>query len=108
MSTKPIFLVIQQGYEGIQELIYASTNVDSCLTRLKFIKADISLQKKRLLEVGKEKWQEMFDNEEISFKEFSAGKWLDSDDYCLQKFDGENFACCCNEFGIGPSKSKFY
>lgn len=100
-----VYVVIKCGYEEIDGLIYATTDGEKAAAKVKFLRADISAAKLEMDKVGEEKWKEMYDNDELDYGKYSMAKFEKEDAYCMQKFDGQRFDCCCKEFGVEPSET---
>lgn len=79
---KVYYLLIKTGYEGIDDIIYLSDNAKE------ITKKRIEIIRKRYDVFARESYTEE------CFAEF----------FCVQKWDGKEFKCCCAELGVEPSK----
>jgi hypothetical protein len=122
------YLVIKCVYEGIEDLNYLTESKDDAIDKINSLKNDIikaKLHKEQVLKDAgiltkedlekyktehkyEDPWDELDTAEEITFDEYSKGKWGDPDDYCVRKWDGKEFKCCCQELGVPPSEPKLY
>lgn len=110
-----IFVVIECGYEGIENLSYATTDSKLAVERTKSLRAEILAakehKKKVLEEFGDEEdenchdaWTRMYLSGELDHKEHDL-EYKDPDSICLQKWDGNKFSCACTELGCPGEKS---
>ena len=92
-----IYVVVKTGCEGIDELCYATTDPKEAVRAIKKLRLQILKEKekakKRDAKNGRQLEERLYD--------FT----YDPDFYCVQKWDGKKFNCCCKELGVSPSKS---
>ena len=111
-----VFVVIQCGYEGIEELIYASAEGSDASAKVKTLRAEIlnarERMKKILAEHGEEEdedfntyYDRMLHKKEIEWEEYNNAKYREPDAYCVQKWDGKKFSCVCKELDCEPEKA---
>lgn len=118
---KEAYLVIEQGYEGIQGLLYLTLNAEEARDKVMELKNSIIKAKehkaKVLEEFGSEQdenyyteWDRMcIVHETIQFEEYDKAEYKNPDDYCVVKWDGTEFSGCrCTEVGCPPSETKIY
>jgi hypothetical protein len=103
-----LFLIVKRGCEGIEDLLYATTNIDDTIEKLNEFKLPIIIANDKLKILG-------FDRDEFYFDEYStaiidlykngliteAEKELageNENDYCIMKWDGVKFYCICKDF----------
>lgn len=96
-ETTKKFLLIETGYEGIEQLCWLSSDKEEILRkREEFINAKI----KQKEEDNKLLKQEMPDFEPFPVRE----RQYYADFFCIQKWDGKEFSCDCGELDVKPSK----
>jgi len=84
------YLIIKTGPEGIDALCYLSDNVE-----------DVLKQRKQIIEEAIKERRRKEREYKLSRK---ASKQEITNYYCVQKWDGEKFSCCCKELGVAPSQ----
>lgn len=115
-SLAAVFVVILCGYEGIEGLIYASSEGSDASAKVKTLRTEIfnarERMKKILAENGEEDdenfnnyYDRMLQKKEIDWEEYNNAKYREPDAYCVQKWDGEKFSCVCKELDCEPNKS---
>lgn len=107
---KTISVIVYCGYEGIEELVYASSNEQEVVNKMIELKHKAHLIKEEAEKYTEDQRDEMLDSEDPAIKE-KAKIFLfrkDPDAYCVQSFDGEKFKCTCQEFGVSPDKPWLY
>ena len=121
-----LYLIVEVGYEGIDELIFPTENPEEALNKVYEIRAEIISLDKRRIEVleaagkdenGDYKTDGMFSDawdvmglpkkdktRELTSREWRLGKYgmQNLASYCIRKWDGENFKCCCEELKLKP------
>lgn len=113
------FIIIQVGYEGIDGLLFPTTNPNEARDKIKQLRQEIVDALKHrdavLAEFGSEEdedfhdaWERMYIDEKITYQEYHNSKYVKPDQYCIQKWDGENFTCCCKELGCEPTETWIY
>jgi hypothetical protein len=88
-----MYLLIETGDEGIEDLCYLSDSSVVILDKRKeFIAKKISLE------------AELWKNESPEFREERMpSEERISDYFCVQQWDGEKFNCACSKLGVSPS-----
>lgn len=118
---KTFYVIYKCGYEGIEEVTDPTTDPREALTniikRRKVVKDAKSKFKEVVDKAGTQAvdpediddfddaWDEMMKEKKITFEEWQEGKFGNPDQWCLRKWDGEKFECCCNEFGVKTEKT---
>ena len=92
---KEAYLIIQTGYEGIEQLNYLTSLPTLAIKRLEQIYEEIDNNSER----DPDGWRE--ENNFIA-KRHQIQK--DKDFYCIQKWNGKKFDCACHLLGVEPSK----
>jgi len=97
-----IYVVVKTGCEGIDKLCYATTDPKEALNAIEKLRKNIleekEQRKKEDMEFGYAKEERrQLDERFYDFR-------YDPDFYCIQKWDGKKFTCCCAELGCKPSK----
>lgn len=114
-----IFIIIQCGHEGIEKLLFATTDKNEAINKVNELKSKILIaiehKNKILDEFGREEdencntyYDRMCMNQEISFEEYDNATFQDPNAYCIQKWDGKEFSCVCNELNCAPDKAWLY
>ena len=84
-----MYLLIEVGYEGIDELIYLTDDP------------------KKILDVRKRaiNWKIAESNYRARAKRWGMKRWRTdkelSERFCIMRWEGHRFECVCREFGIG-------
>ncbi len=98
------------GYEGIEELVFASSNEDETVKKMIELKSTAQAIKEEYSQYTEDQKDEMLDSEDPEIQEKARrilfGK--DPDRYCVQTYDGEKFKCTCQELGVTPEKPWLY
>ncbi len=115
------YLIIEQGYEGIQNILYLTTDPTEALNKVMEYKNEIIKAKehkaKVLEEFGDEEdddyyneWDRMYlKHKTITYKEHDNANYKNIDDFCVIKWNGKEFGgCVCTELGCPPSENKVY
>lgn len=113
---KEVFVVIQCGHEGIENLVYATADGSDAANKVFELRNDIVEARKHMDEVLAEfgdqedenlnnAWDRLLYEDKISSKEYDNSKYIEPDAYCVQKWDGKVFSCVCKELGCEPEKS---
>lgn len=107
---KNIHVIIYCGFEGIEELIFASTNEQEAINKLIELRTAANEIKEESSQYTEDQKDEMLDSEDPETKAKARrilfGK--DPDAYCIMSFDGDKFKCSCQELGVAPNKSWLY
>jgi len=90
---KDIFLVIETGYEGIEQLCWLTDSPKEAIKKLKFFRRKEWKKRKRIYK-GRPK----------ILQPKRRYVW---DFFCIQKWDGKEFKCVCSELGVSPSEPMF-
>lgn len=94
---KEKWLLIETGYEGIKHLCWLSEDKDEILKkREEFINVKIK-QKEEDNEILKKEMPDL-ELSPVRPRQYYA------DFFCVQKWDGKEFACACDEFQVNPSQ----
>lgn len=117
-----LYLIIEDGYEGIGRLIFPTSDKSEAISKIIAIRKQILELQKRRIEVleraGKDEKGEYLEDEffqnawdrlsfkkedgtrEITGEEWRMGAHGDPSAYCIQKWDGAKFECCCKELNV--------
>lgn len=121
---KTFYVIFKCGYEGIEKVTSPTTDPREALTNIINARKRINDAKSKREEVlskaasqsgivdidpdeideFEDVWDTMLSKEEITFEEWEDGKWGNPDQWCLQQWNGEEFECCCDKFGVKTSK----
>ena len=113
-----IFVIIKCGYEGIDGLIFASVKTDDTINKLKDLRQNILDAKLRYKLLVKENGlknddddddfddniDKLLKDDKLSFEDWQLIT-TNPDRYCIQKWDGTNFKCFCDELKMNPSEN---
>lgn len=117
MKLTELYVIIQCGYEGIEHLTYATLDKDDAIAKINELRERIVKAKEHRKEVLGENYNEddflndddawtlMYYDKKITHEEFNDSLYVESDSYCIQKWDGEKFACVCAELKCSPGKT---
>lgn len=98
-----MYLLVECGFEGIEDLIYLSDNKELILT-----------EHKKAIEKKIKKAEEMIEWEKKEFPQFKPwkiNKQEIADRFCVNKWDvtaEEKFECVCKELGIKTKELVLY
>ena len=95
VKMRKAYLIIETGFEGIEELCYLTDIPAKAVKRLRKIHQKIDDESER----DPESWREQ--NNFIANLHRIQDK---KDFYCIQRWNGQTFECACNELGIETSK----
>ena len=102
---KNIHVIVYCGYEGIDELVFASVDVEDVKRKIKELRTAADLQKTEAAKYTEDQEEEMEESEDPEvLKEYSRiflGK-KDANRYCVMTYDGKSFECTCNELDVSP------
>ena len=111
------FLIIKCGHEGIEKLCYLTINPKDVKDKILSLRKDIQDNRDKVKEFDidpdcdewevKEKIGELYVNEKIS-QEVYTSFYDNPDQYCVQKWNGKEFECCCKELGVEASETWLY
>lgn len=115
-KSKTSFLIIECGCEGIEGLLYSTSDEKEASEKIQLLKSKIIKAKEHrdnvLKEFGTDEdeefqdaWDRMMMDKTIDYEEFSNAKYKDENSYCAQKWDGEKFSCVCQELGCAPNQT---
>jgi hypothetical protein len=103
------YLLIKCGYEGIEQLIMPSYEPNTLIDKINDIRNKIMTAKEHRKRVNTEAgqdentvvdaWGDMYVAEEITGDEWDLGL-EEPEAYCIQKWDGVCFNCCCRELNV--------
>lgn len=111
----PIYVIIECGYEGIKELVYATADSKDAANKIKELRQDIICARKHRKAVLKgcgkgldenfeDAWFKQLIYKQITQKQHDDGAYRDPDSYCVQMWNGTKFSCACVELKCEPSK----
>lgn len=111
MEKKSINVIIYCGYEGIENLVFASTDTDETKKKILELRAEANARKAEGDKYTEEQREAMLDSEDIEVQKeyhriFYDGK--EPDRYCVMTFKDNEFKCSCNELGVAPKESWLY
>ena len=114
---KEQYLIIKCGYEGIEKLSYLTDNPEDAKKKILSIRKDIQDNCDKVKDLGididgdywelSEKVGKLYIDEKIS-QEIYASFSDNPDQYCVQKWNGKDFECCCKELGVESSETWLY
>ena len=116
-TMKEQFLIIKCGYEGIEDLCYLTNDSKDVIYKILSLRKDIQDNRDKVKDFDidldgdewevKEKISELYVDEKISYEVYSS--FSDNpDQYCVQKWNGKEFNCCCKELGVEASETWLY
>lgn len=105
---KEAYLIIKTGFEGIEKLCYLTKNKEEAIRNFKRIKEEEIKEIEKDRKVMNEYWRkekklEMIKEEKLTQEEIQKIE----DFFCIQKWDGKEFSCACEELGVPPSEPKW-
>ena len=116
---KEQFLIIKCGYEGIENLCHLTDDPKDAKNKILSLRKDITDKQNEVKDLGididldgdywelSEKVANLYVDEKISrevYQSFSDNP----DQYCVQKWNGKEFECCCKELGVEASETWLY
>jgi hypothetical protein len=108
VEEKIINLIIYCGWEGIEELVYASTSIEDTKRKLLELRTEADIVKVEASTYDTEEKQDAL--EESDMRKY-ADLFIhnkEADMYCVQSFKDGKFSCTCSEFGMAPNKQWLY
>jgi len=110
-----VYVVIKCGYEGIEQLVYATLNAEEVTEKVKTLRDEILSAKSRMNKINEEFGEEededynthydrMQISGEITWEEYSMAKYSNPNAYCAQKWNGKSFGCACKELNCEPDE----
>jgi len=108
---KNINVIVYCGYEGIEELVFASSNEDETVKKMMELKSKAIANKIEADKYTDEQKHEMLMSEdEAMIKKYGETFNLhdDPDRYCVMTFKDGKFACSCKDLGVSPEKPWLY
>ena len=102
--TKYVYIIIETGYEGIENLCYLTESPMDVVEQIQRIREQAIVDQiefnKELNKINAENDFDWKEPERLTKRE----KQQIRDFYCVQKWDGKEFSCACDELGVNPSK----
>lgn len=108
---KNINVIVYCGYEGLEELVFASTNDEETKIKMNELKADAIKRNEEAEKFSYDERNELLESEKDEDQELYSKLFFDlkdADRYCVMTYDGTKFKCTCNELGVAPSKQWLY
>ena len=114
---KKAYLLIKCGYEGIEDLIYLTTDRDIIVEKITKIRDKINKNKenfeKIINELGLDKEddeaiQKAMLNNDVKYKKYRSYMYENPDQYCIRYWNGKNFSCHCKELDVKPTETWLY
>lgn len=108
---KNINVIVYCGYEGIEELVFASNNEEEIVNKMMELKSKaISNKTEADKYTSEQKYEMLMSEDEAMIKKFTKTFNLhdDPDRYCVMTFNDGKFACSCKELGVSPEKPWIY
>ena len=111
------FLIIKCGHEGIEKLCYLTNDPKDVKGKILSLRKDIQDSRDKLKDFGIDIDGDYFEISEQIAKLYIDGKinqkiydsFSDNpDQYCVQKWNGKEFDCCCKELGVEASETWLY
>lgn len=123
MSNDTTYIIIKasqvfaSSFEGIEKILHPTQSPEIAKTKLLEIRKEIKdlteMCKKITQEGGtiilgededfdnlEDAWDKMLSEKKISYKEWEIGRFGNPRQWCVQKWTGEEFVCCCKELGL--------
>ena len=106
---KNLYLLIKCDYEGIEKIIFPSDDPNKIINELKSIRSKITLAKERRNKLSDdehkhhEMWSNLAENNEIDWETYYIGEYDKEEQYCILKWDGNEFKCYCKELNVNLS-----
>lgn len=118
LDKKSINVIIYCGYEGIEELVFASDDEEETRKKIMELKEEAKLAAVEASKYSEDQKYEMMnslldgDDEESMKRSEEYNKIFNSrqdpDRYCVMTYDGKEFKCNCNELGVSPKETWLY
>lgn len=108
MEDKIINLIIYCGWEGIEELVFASTNVEDTKKKLLELRAKADLVKEEASQYDTEEKQDELEEKDMNKYADLFIHNKNADQYCVQSFKEGKFSCTCAEFNAAPKENWLY
>jgi hypothetical protein len=97
---KELYLITIRGEEGIEKIVYPTINKEDAINTLNQILKELDESQKKYGEMWRngeiDKLCDMLFEKKITQKELDYAH-QDPDEYCIMKWNGENFSCNCTE-----------
>jgi hypothetical protein len=111
MEKKNINVIVYCGYEGIDGLVFASTDAKETKIKILQLKAEATARKTEADKYTKDQRDEMLESEDPEVQKeydriFFGEK--EPDRYCVMTYKDDEFKCSCNELGVSPKESWLY
>lgn len=105
MTMTEIYVIIETGYEGIEALLYATTDKNQITEKVKQLRKKAIQEKIRLRKEMSKHWREEGHPELCEPESLTDEEKQNIEDFiCVQKWNGKKFDCVCQEFDVSPSK----
>ena len=111
MEKKNINVIIYCGFEGIEKMVFASTDEEETIKKMISLKTAATEAKLEADKYTDEQKESMLDSEDIEVhKEYDRIFHGDNDPdrYCVMTFKDDKFECSCTELGVPPKESWLY
>lgn len=95
---KDVYLIMKVGCEGIEELNYLTDDSKDAKKKLRKLRKEM-MDEKRKTKAEDRKKGELLDRR---FYEFI----YNTDLYCVQKWDGKEFKCACQDLGFKTKRGE--
>ena len=108
---KDIHVIIYCGYEGIEKLVFASTDVKETVNKILELKSGANINRLEAEKYSEEQREEMLDSDDVKImaeydRIFNGDN--DPDRYCVMTFKDGKFTCACTDLGVPPKESWYY
>jgi hypothetical protein len=108
---KNIHVIVYCGYEGIDELVFATVDGEEAKQKIKELRLAADNRAVEAAKYTDDEQEEMLESEDPEVRReyhriFSGQK--DSDRYCVMTYDGTSFECTCNELDVPPKEAWLY
>ena len=116
-NNSSFYLLIKCGYEGIEQLIMPSNEPMVLINEINRIRSQINVIKEKKIQLAKENnidindiykvdefWGDLYVDGTITNEEFDLSD-EDPKSFCIQKWNGNNFNCCCKELNVNVDDS---
>ena len=109
---KNINVIVYCGFEGIEELVFASSSDEETINKMYELKAECDALDVEASTYGSEdELEDLLDKEEDRDLARKYAKLLNhnkADRYCVQTYSDGKFKCSCNELGVSPKEPWLY
>jgi len=101
------YLLMKCGYEGIEELTFLSNDVKEITEKLNSVYSDIDERIKLKLEYTEEEIENLLNKNDFKLYDKLA-HIPDKESYCIQRWNGIEFKCCCKDLGFGTDNNTWF